>query len=468
MAYPKSDMLNNFDVFPKVLVKDKPATIRVRPLGGRVVIKPDTEYELVWCWIDGGEPEDFPLQADFRSERVKSDAEGGLTLRHTFDKEGEYYLRVMKNPDEGKGRLIQFSVYCVDADLAGRWPLIGDLHMHTTCSDGSQIPEVVCANYRKYGYDFMVVSDHNRYYPSLRAIRSFRDVKTELVIVPGEEVHMPWVHDKGNACHIVNFGGEYSVNALVEGPQLDEVGDGLEYRAIRADNVPDTMTKEAFYEEMCRLAEELDVPEGVDRYPAAVCKWVFDHIRNGNGLGIFPHPNWRPNVNNVAEAFTDWIFDARVCDAFEVLGGENYYNHNGYQTARYYRELAKGNRMPVVGSTDSHSSYESNRNAFICATIVFSPANERTALIDSIKNYYSVAVDTISKEYRLVGEERFIRYGCFLIEHYFPLHDELCAEEGRLMKQYAVGTDREKEEAKRTLGAIFGRVQACREKYFDF
>ncbi len=467
MAYPKSDILNNFDVFPKVLVKDKPAVIRIRPTGGRVVIRPDTDYELVVCYIDGGEPEDFPLQADFRAIRVRADADGCVTLHHTFDKEGEYFLRILKEPG-GRDKLIQFSVYCVEEDLAGRWPLIGDLHMHTTRSDGNQDPAVVCANYRKYGYDFMVVSDHNRYYPSLEAIDAYRDVATELTIVPGEEVHMPWVHDKGNACHIVNFGSEYSVNALVEGPQLDEVGDGLQYRAIRTDNVPDTMTKEEFYEKMCRLAEEIDVPDGVDRYPAAVCKWVFDHIRAGGGLGIFPHPNWRPNVNNVAEAFTDWIFSAHVCDAFEVLGGENYYNHNGYQTARYYTQWAKGNRLPVVGSTDSHSSYESNRNAFICATIVFSPANERKALIASVKDFYSVAVDTISKEYRLVGQERFIRYACFLLEHYFPIHDELCYEDGRLMKQYVTGTAEERAEAKRLLDAICGRVDACRKKYFDF
>ena len=153
-------------------------------------------------------------------------------------------------------------------------------------------------------------------------------------------------------------------------------------------------------------------------------------------------------------------------DAFEVLGGERYYEHNGFQTARYYDERAKGHIFPIVGSTDSHSSYESNAGAFICETIVFSPENERKALISSIKDFYSVAVDTISKEFRLVGETRFIRYGCFLLKNFFPLHDELCFEEGRLMKQYVTGTASEREEAAEILKAINGRMKRFNKKYF--
>ena len=100
--------------------------------------------------------------------------------------------------------------------------------------------------------------------------------------------------------------------------------------------------------------------------------------------------------------------------------------------------------------------------------IFVSLENERKALIQSIKDFYSVAVDTISKEFRLVGEKRFVRYGCFLLNEYFPLHDELCFEEGRLMRQYATGTAKEKEEAKEMLIKIGDRVQKHREKYFDF
>jgi len=155
-------------------------------------------------------------------------------------------------------------------------------------------------------------------------------------------------------------------------------------------------------------------------------------------------------------------------DAFEVLGGENYFEQNGFQTIKYYEDRAKGRRYPVVGSTDSHNSHESNRNALICSTIIFAPECERTALIAAVKDFYSVAVDTISTEFRLVGESRFVRYGNFLLKNYFPIHDDLCIEEGRLMKQYVTGTEAEKAEAKAMLTAINGRMKRLREKYFAF
>ena len=85
-----------------------------------------------------------------------------------------------------------------------------------------------------------------------------------------------------------------------------------------------------------------------------------------------------------------------------------------------------------------------------------------------MKGFYSVAVDTISREFRLVGENRLVRYGCFLLKNYFPLHDELCAEEGRLMKQYVTGTPEEREGAAATLRAIHGRMKRLREKVFAF
>ncbi len=37
----------------------------------------------------------------------------------------------------------------------------GNIHTHTTESDGDAEPEVVAAWYRDHGYDFLVLSDHN-------------------------------------------------------------------------------------------------------------------------------------------------------------------------------------------------------------------------------------------------------------------------------------------------------------------
>jgi hypothetical protein len=258
------------------------------------------------------------------------------------------------------------------------------------------------------------------------------------------------------------------VNGLVEATQIREKGKDLKYRAIRTDDVPDVMTQDEYDDALEAYAATLDVPDDIDRIPAAICSWAFAQIKKAGGLAIFAHPNWIENVYHVPEKLTDWLMEKQEFDAFEVLGGENYYEQNGFQTARYNDERAKGRRIPVVGSTDSHTCYDTNRNWNICSTVIFSPENERKALIDSVRGFYSVAVDTISPEFRLVGEGRLIRYTAFLLQYYFPLHDELCFEEGRLMKQYATGTKADKDEALEALGRINGRVKKLREKYFAF
>ena len=176
---------------------------------------------------------------------------------------------------------------------------------------------------------------------------------------------------------------------------------------------------------------------------------------------------WASKIGD-SDALNDWLVENKIFDAFEVLGGENYFEQNGYQTVRYYEDKARGYKYPVVGSTDSHNCTPENRNAYICSTIVYSPENERKAIIDSIKNFRSVAVDTISKEFRIVGEMRYVRYGCFLLKNYFPIHDDACFEEGRMMKQAVYGTDEEKQAALAMLNLMNGRMKKMREKYFSF
>ena len=141
----------------------------------------------------------------------------------------------------------------------------------------------------------------------------------------------------------------------------------------------------------------------------------------------------------IHEPFTQYMLANKPFDAFEVLGGENYYQQNGFQTAIYYDEYRRGNVLPIVGSTDSHNSTENNRNAAICSTIVFAHKNERADILQSIKDKYSVAVDTISAEYRLVGEHRFQKYACYLMENFYPLHDRAAYSDGEVMRKYYLG-----------------------------
>ncbi len=59
----------------------------------------------------------------------------------------------------------------------------GNLHTHTTNSDGDADPEVVVEWYMRHGYDFLVLSDHNH-----RTILDYGGIDGSPLMIPGEEV----------------------------------------------------------------------------------------------------------------------------------------------------------------------------------------------------------------------------------------------------------------------------------------
>ncbi len=453
--------LHYYDIYPKVVPSGKVSEITVKPLGLHAAFAEGDTYDVAVCPFDEGAPHYYPGRANDFHFDIKPCEDGCIRLSFEFFSEQQFFIRIK----DGKKIDIELSVYAVFEDLLGRYPFRGDLHMHTCRSDGRQAPAIVCANYRKTGYDFTVISDHHRYYPSLEAIEAYKDVPVEFTIVPGEEVHMHDNYESAqiNDIHILNFGGEYSINALIEGSHTSEVGTDKSKRSLYGECPDKIMSMDEYFDFIEEYSKQLDVPEGIEKFQYASCHWVFNEIRKAGGLGIFCHPYWISNVLQVPPTFVDYMMQEQPFDAFEVLGGENYFEQNGFQTIQYYEDKAKGRNYPIVGSTDSHSSVNS-RNSHICSTIVFSPENERRELISSIKQFYSVAVDTISEEFRLVGDLRLVRYACFLMNNFFPLHDELCYEEGRAMKDYVCGIPG----AKETLEFINGRMKAQREKYFRF
>ena len=425
--------LHDYDIFPKVFPVGVSADITVKPLG--VHTKFSGEYKIMVQRLDGGHIGHEFSAWNHTDYFVTPCEDGCLRFAYTADKEGELAVRIYKKDSDR--RTVQLNLYALAEDMADRIPLRGDLHMHTCRSDGHGDPAVVCADYRMKGYDFIVVTDHSRYYPSLEAIRAYKDVKTALNILPGEEVHLPQTD-----VHIVNAGGLFSINGLFDYLRnyIETNGDIDARRFDDTITPPDIVTDEQYNRELDAIEASLtDVPADVNKRWYAVCVWAFDKIREAGGLGIFAHPYWISDMWQIHEPFTQYMLANKPFDAFEVLGGENYYQQNGFQTAIYYDEYRRGNVLPIVGSTDSHNSTENNRNAAICSTIVFAHKNERADILQSIKDKYSVAVDTISAEYRLVGEHRFQKYACYLMENFYPLHDRAAYSDGEIMRKYYLG-----------------------------
>ena len=447
--------LYDYDVYPKVVRGDRESRITVRPLGSHVAFERGVSYAIRILKASESDPELFPERSGRHELSVSPDENGDLVFSVTLLGEGEHHVTLYL--DAERRRRVRFSLFSVFPDLAERVPLRGDLHIHTCRSDGRESPEIVCANYRGHGYDFLAITDHHRYYPSLEVIEFYRGV-TDLTLVPGEEVHLPL-----NPAHYVNFGGTFSVNALVTPTKnAEKAGDSVAYRSFDG-KAPETVTREAFISEMRERAKEIPLEHESERLAYAVTEWIYERVKEGGGLAIFPHPYWITNGRSIPDEYTCFLLENHPFDAFEVLGGEHYFQHNGYQTSLYYEMRAKGIDLPIVGSTDSHGSTEHNRDATLASTIVFARSNTREDLISAVKEKYSVAVDTISAEYRLVGDYRLVRYASFLLENYFPLHDLACRAEGYYLKQYAVGDPM----AKGVLDAMRGQISAMQRKYFD-
>lgn len=444
--------LHNYDIYPKVFLVGTPVTITIRPLGDHVAFTGNEEFILIS--IAHGAVNDYPERSNYKKLETVLGEDGCIRFTHVFSEESEYLIRLILRDKNNKE--IDLSVYALAEDMRGRYPYRGDLHMHTCRSDGVQCPAVVVANYRRNGYDFTTISDHGRYYPSLEAMDIYKDVPTEMKIIMGEEVHLP-----DNDVHIVNFGGKYSVNGLVDCTDQSKESD----RRAVIDNPPPVLSKEEYKKQVNELAQTLNIPDGIEKFIYAACVWIFDHIRNGEGLGIYAHPYWKcDGAHQVPQTLDEYMTANHPFDAYEVLGGERYFQQNGFQTIRYYEDRSKGIKYPIVGSTDSHNSIpEDNTGALLASTFVFAKENEREALISAIKEEYSVAVDTISKEYRLVGDLRLVKYARFLLDDFIPLHDELCFEEGRLMKAYVTGDKTAFEDLK----YLNGRMRKLYDKYFE-
>ena len=77
----------------------------------------------------------------------------------------------------------------------------GNLHLHTTMSDGKKTVDEACAIYRENGYDFLAVTDH-------RKISTDTEMKDGLLLIKGVEFDFFMINQ---AVHIVAVGADKSV-----------------------------------------------------------------------------------------------------------------------------------------------------------------------------------------------------------------------------------------------------------------
>ena len=123
-----------------------------------------------------------------------SAVDGVLEAEILLETEQEYVLAVRPSGAGEDTPVLEFRLYALNDDLFPLTPYKGDLHMHSDRSDGREHPAVVAAACRRIGMDFIAITDHRLYRPSIEAIEAFAGFATEMLMVPGEEVHPPENH----------------------------------------------------------------------------------------------------------------------------------------------------------------------------------------------------------------------------------------------------------------------------------
>lgn len=105
----------------------------------------------------------------------------------------------------------------------------GNVHTHSTASDGVRSPEEVCATYREAGYDFLALTDHfmAKYGFPIVDTRPFRTDRFTTIL--GAELHAP-ATALGELWHILAVGLPADFAPLAEG----ESGPAIAARALAA------------------------------------------------------------------------------------------------------------------------------------------------------------------------------------------------------------------------------------------
>ncbi len=356
---------------------------------------------------------------------VKFVAEDGkLYADMEFADEREYVFTFYKRKDaeaflakkiESVSAVGKASVYALNADLFALRPYKGDMHMHSTYSDGRQAPEQMGLKCLELGYDFQSLSDHRKYEGSERLISVMSKYGISMACFNAEEVHTTSVH-------IHSIGADKSISLWAENNT----------------------------EELEQLTQEFlkTVPKNID-YNERICiaktEATWQKIRQFGGIAAFNHLYWRQGDRRyVSDAIRDTLLERKNFDAIELANWLCGSESTDLTEARRIELLEKGMKYAIIGNTDAHRESQLGD----CFSIVFAKSKNFADIKDSILNFQNVVLEKLSrldfvndesevekgKKYRIIGPRRLVVLAHFLMRWFYPEHDYLCVQEADILR----------------------------------
>jgi len=240
-----------------------------------------------------------------------------------------------------------------------------DLHIHSTCSDGSQTPEEIVAEAIEKSLTAIAIADHDTVQGVMPAVEAARG--SDLRLIPAVEIstefHSTEVHILGYWIELDNAQLHEKFRYVREARRLraDEIVSKLRQNGVeiaiedvlaQSDGV--TLGRPHVAQALLAKGYVRDVQEAFDRFlgrdrPAFVPRYklspfeAVEAIRNARGCPVLAHPGL-----GVSDHVIDGLIEAGI-------GGiEAYHTHHSPSNTRRALRIAQENGLLVTGGTDSH------------------------------------------------------------------------------------------------------------------
>jgi predicted extracellular nuclease len=241
----------------------------------------------------------------------------------------------------------------------------GDIHNHTSISDGSGTPTQALAAGRAAGFDFMAITDHSY---SI----SDADWADTLAAVEAATIDGTFVALRGFE---YTQGAEGHTNVY-----------NTPRHAVRTDTTS-TCT-------MCDYTPNLEAGETVEGFYPWLAITGTQALDDAGTLMQFNHPGW---IN-----FNDWTFHPEVGDTarLEEVGNGSGTSY-AFSEEEYIRSLDYGWKVGATNNADTHSTYWGTNTPH--RTGVWMPELTKSALMDALRARRTFATEDTDYELYLKG-----------------------------------------------------------------